>query len=244
MAFAALAHAVEQRLESWSGVAQMAPGDHYLAADGRVAVATVGAQASLRYQINQDMRERLPTFNGGCVSLCSLSVARTQLDASDWRLVANVIASWRYTQADGRITTAPAATADSDAHALVPLSVRWTGQWSMAEPPAEELIDAPPCQIAHNMVGRLSSNAVPPVALATGSWGTYVAAPAAVGCLIVIGRAMDSAGQPIGDTIQTLYRFGVLSAVNQGAQQAFARLSLASSSERALARQLAPPGAL
>jgi hypothetical protein len=80
--------------------------------------------------------------------------------------------------------------------------------------------------------------------LANGSWGTYAAPPAAAGCLIVFGRAMSSTGQPIGATIQMLYRFGVLLAVNPGARQAFAQLSSAAPSEQALARQLAPPGAL
>jgi hypothetical protein len=55
---------------------------------------------------------------------------------------------------------------------------------------------------------------------------------------------MSPTGQPIGDTIQTLYRFGVLLAVNSAAMQAFAQLALAAPSEQALARRLAPPGAL
>lgn len=243
-AFTALANAVEQQLEAWSGTSQLSPGDHYLAADGQVAVAKYSAHATLRYQINQDAREQAPTFNGGCVSLCSLSVARTQLDADDWRLLANVVASWRYTQTNGQVIGAPAAPVNSDAHALIPVTVRWHGRWSVDEPPAEMLVDAPPCQVAHNMLGRLFSNGGPPVAMANSSWGTYTAPPAAAGCLIVFGRAMSPTGQPIGETIQTLYRFGVLLAVNLGAMQAFAQLSSAAPSERALARQLAPPGAM
>jgi hypothetical protein len=243
-AFTALANAVEQRLESWSGAAQLTPGDHYLAADGQVAIAKYSAQTTVRYQINQDTREQAPTFNGGCVSLCSFSVARTQLDADDWRLLANVVTSWRYTQTNGQVIDAPAAPVNSDAHALVPVTVRWNGQWSVDEPPAEALVDAPPCQVAHNVLGGLFSNGGSPVAMANGSWGTYAAPPAAAGCLIVFGRAMGPTGQPIGATIQTLYRFGVLLAVNPGAMQAFAQLSSAASSEQALARQLAPPGTL
>ncbi len=242
--FTALASAIEQRLEAWSGTARLPPSDHYLAADGQVAVAKYSAQATLRYQINQDAREQAPTFNGGCVSLCSLGVARTQLDADDWRLVANVVASWRYTLTNGQAILAPAAPVNSDAHALIPVTVRWHGQWSVDEPPAEALLDAPPCQIAHNLLGRLFSNGGSPVAMANGSWGTYAAPPAAAGCLIVFGRAMSPTGQPIGETIQTLYRFGVLLAVNPGAMQTFAQLSSAAPSEQALARQLAPPGTL
>jgi hypothetical protein len=94
------------------------------------------------------------------------------------------------------------------------------------------------------MLGSLFSNGESPVAMSNGSWGTYAAPPAAAGCLIVFGRAMSPTGQPIGATIQTLYRFGVLLAVNPGAMQAFAQLSSAASSEQALARQLAPPGTL
>jgi hypothetical protein len=244
MAFAALANAVAQRLEAWSGTTQLTPGDHYLAADEQIAVARFSAQATVRYQINQDAREQAPTFNGGCVSLCAFSVARTQLDADDWRLLANVVASWRYAQANRQVIFAPAAPVDSDAHALVPVTVRWNGQWSVEEPPAEALVDAPPCQIAHNVLSRVFSNEESPVAMANGSWGTYAAPPAATGCLIVFGSAVSPAGQPIGATIQTLYRFGVLLAVNPGATQAFAQLSSAAPSERALARQLAPPGAL
>jgi hypothetical protein len=243
-AFTALANAVEQRLEAWSGTAQLTPGDHYLAADGHVVVARHSAQATVRYQINQDAREQAPTFNGGCVSLCSLSVARTQLDADVWRLVANVVASWRYTETNGQVILAPAAPVDSDAHALVPVTVRWNGQWSVDEPPVDALVDAPPCQVGHNVLGRLFSNGASPVALANGSWGAYTAPPAAAGCLIVFGRVMSATGQPIGDTIQTLYRFGVLLAVNSGAMQAFAQLAPAAPSEQALARELAPPGAL
>jgi hypothetical protein len=243
-AFTALSSVVEQQLEAWSGTAQLTPGDHYLAADGHVATAKYSAQATVRYQINQDAREQAPTFNGGCVSLCAFSVARTQLDAEDWRLLANVVASWQYVQANGQVIVAPATPVDSDAHALVPVTVRWSGRWSVDEPPAEALVDAPPCQVAHNLLGRLFSNGDSPVVLANGSWGTYAAPPAATGCLIVFGRSMSPTGQPIGDTIQTLYRFGVLLAVNSGAMQAFAHLALAAPSEQALARQLAPPGAL
>jgi hypothetical protein len=243
-AFTALANAVVQQLEAWSGTARLTPGDHYLATDGHVVVAQYSAQATLRYQINQDAREQAPTFNGGCVSLCSFSVARTQLDADDWRLLANVVASWRYTQTNGQAIDAPATAVDSDAHALVPVTVRWNGQWSADEPPAEALVDAPPCQVAQNVLGRLFLTGGSHVAMANGSWGTYTAPPAAAGCLIVFGRAMSPTGQPIGETIQTLYRFGVLLAVNQGAMQAFAQLSSAAPSEQALARRLAPPGAL
>jgi hypothetical protein len=243
-AFTALAHTVEQRLEAWSGTTQLKPGDHYLTEDGRGAVAKYNAQATVRYQVNQDAREQAPTFNGGCVSLCSLSVARTQLDADDWRLLANVVASWRYTQTNGHVIVAPAAPVDSDAHALVPVTVRWNGQWSVDAPADEALADAPPCQVAHNVLGSLFSKGRTPVVLANSSWGTYTAPPAAAGCLIVFGHDMSPTGQPIGDTIQTLYRFGVLLAVNSAAMQAFAQLALAAPSEQALARRLAPPGAL
>jgi hypothetical protein len=222
----------------------LTPGDHYLAADGRATVAQYSAQATLRYQINQDAHEQAPTFSGGCVSLCAFSVARTQLDADDWRLLANVVTSWQYSLTNGQVIDAPAAPVDSDAHALVPVTVRWNGQWSVDEPPAEALVDAPPCQVAHNMLGSLFSNGESPVVFANGSWGTYAAPPAAAGCLIVFGRAMSATGQPLGDTIQMLYRFGVLLAVNSGAMQAFAQLALAAPSEKALARQLAPPGTL
>jgi len=243
-AFTALANAVERRLEAWSGTARLTPGDHYLAADGQVALAKYSAQATVRYQVNQDAREQAPTFNGGCVSLCPFSVARTQLDADDWRLLANVVASWQYTRTNGQVLVAPAAPVDSDAHALFPVTIRWNGQWSVAEPPAEALVDAPPCQVAHYLLSRLISNGESPVSLANGSWGTYATPPAAAGCLIVFGRAMSPTGQPIGETIQMLYRFGVLLAVNPDAMQAFAQLASAAPSEQALARQLAPPGAL
>jgi hypothetical protein len=43
--------------------------------DGQVTIAAQGAQETLRYYINQDACARLPTPNGACVSLCSLSPA-------------------------------------------------------------------------------------------------------------------------------------------------------------------------
>jgi hypothetical protein len=242
-AFIALAEAVQARLAAWSGTAPLARGDHYLTVAGQVVSATQGGLATLRYQVNRDAREALPTFDGPCISLCSLSPARTQLDADDWRLVANIIASWRYTLVDGQVIDAPAAPTESDAHALLPVLVRWTGQWSVDAPPDEALVDAPPCQIAHNILGRLSASAAELSALADGSWGTYVTPPAAAGCLIVVGRTADTEGQPIGKTIQTLYRFGVLLAANAGAQQALGPLPPGNPSELALASRLAPPGA-
>jgi hypothetical protein len=242
-AFVALAEAVQERLSAWTGTAQLARGDHYLAADGQVAPATQGGRATLLYQVNHDARESLPTFDGGCVSLCSLSPARTQLDADDWRLVANVVASWRYTLADGQIINAPAAPTQGDSHALIPVTVRWDGQWRVDAPPGEALVDAPPCQVAHNILGRLPASAPALYTLASGSWGTYAAPPAAAGCLIVIGRIADPAGQPIGKTIQALYRFGVMLAANPGAQQAFGQLPQVTPSELALASHLTPPGA-
>jgi hypothetical protein len=242
-AFTALAEAVQARLAAWTSATRLAPGDHYLDRDGQGEVATQGAQATLQYQVNHDARESLPTFNGACVSLCSLSPARTQLDADGWRLVANVITSWRYVLADGQVINAPAAPLGSDARALVPVTARWMGQWRVDAPPDEALMDAPPCQVAHNLLGRVSASAAGRNALATGSWGTYVATPAAAGCLIVIGRTADPAGQPLGETVQTLYRFGVLLAANEAARQAFGQLAQVNPVELALARRLAPAGA-
>jgi hypothetical protein len=242
-AFAALADAVQERLAAWTGTALLAPGDHYLNVDGQVAIASHGAQATLHYRVNHDARESQPTPNGDCISLCSFSSARSQLDADDWRLVANVTSTWDYSQADGQTVTAPAAPIGSDAHALVPVTVRWTGRWSVETPPDEALVDAPPCQVALNILGRLSASTAGLNALATGSWGTYVTPPAAAGCLIVNGPAMNAAGQPIGETIQTLYRFGVLLAANAGAEQAFGQLTQVNASEQALVSRLAPPGA-
>ena len=244
-AFVALEEAAQARLSAWTGAAHLARGDHYLSADGQVVIATQSAQATLDYLVNHDARESLPTFNGPCVSLCSLSPSRTQLDADDWRLVANVIASWRYALADGEVINAPAAPIESDAHALLPIMVRWTGQWSVETPSEEAMVDAPPCQIAHNILGHLSAGAGALDALATlasGSWGTYAATPAASGCLIIVGRSADPAGQPIGKSIQALYRFGVVLAANTTTQQAFGQLPRGNPSELALASHLAPPG--
>jgi hypothetical protein len=241
-AFVALEEAVQARLSAWTGATPLARGDHYLSADRQVVVATQSAQATLDYQVNHDAREALPTFNGPCVSLCALSPARTQLDADDWRLVVNVSASWRYMLADGQVIYAPAAPTESDAHALLPMMVRWTEQWRVDMPPDEALVDAPTCQVAHNILGHLSESVGALDALATGFWGTYVATPAASGCLIVVGRAIDPAGQPIGKTIQALYRFGVVLAVNITTQQAFGQLPRGTASELALASHLAPPG--
>jgi hypothetical protein len=242
-AFVALEEAVQASLSMWTGTAPMARGDHYLTIDGQIGTATEGGQATLHYQVNHDAREQLPTFNGACVSLCALSPARTQLDADDWRLNANVIASWRYTLAEGQVVTAPAAPTKSDAHALLPVTVHWTGQWRVDAPPDAALVDAPPCQIAHSMLGHLSAGDAALDALAAGSWRTYAAPPAAAGCLIVVGRVTNPAGQPIGKTIQALYRFGVVLAANSTTQQAFGQLPPGNPSELALASHLAPPGA-
>jgi hypothetical protein len=242
-AYIALAEAVQAQLSKWTGTAVLARGDHYLTSDGQVVTAVEGGQATLYYMINHDAREQLPTFNGLCISLCALSPARTQLDADDWRLNVNVLASWRYTLADGHVIDAPAAPTQSDAHALVPVLVRWTEQWRVDAPRDEALIDAPPCQIAHSMLGHLSAGAAALDALATGSWSAYAAPPAAAGCLIVVGRATYPVGQPIGKTIQALYRFGVVLAVNTTTQQAFGQLPPGNLAELALASQLAPPEA-
>jgi hypothetical protein len=241
-AFTALAEAVQGRLSAWTGVAPLARGDHYLSSDRQVVTAAEGGQATLRYQVNHDAREQLPTFNGACISLCALSPARTQLDADDWRLNANVIASWSYALADGQVVTAPAAPTESDAHALLRVLVRWAGQWRVDAPPEAALVDAPPCQIAHNMLGRLSAGAAALDTLAAGSWGAYAAPPAAAGCLIVVGRATSPPGQPIGKTIQALYRFGVVLAANATTQQVFGQLPPGNPAELALASHLAPAG--
>jgi hypothetical protein len=243
LAFVALEEAVQASLSMWTGTAPLARGDHYLTIDAQVVTATEGGQAMLHYRVNHDAREQLPTFNGACVSLCALSPARTQLDADDWRLNANIIASWRYTLADGQVINAPAAPTESDAHALHPVVVRWTGRWRVDAPPAAAVVDAPPCQIAHNILGRLSAGAAGLDTLAAGTWATYAAPPAAAGCLIVVGRTASAAGQPIGTTIQALYRFGVVLAANSATQQVFGQLPQGNPSEQALASQLAPAGA-
>jgi len=245
-AFVALEEAVQASLSMWTGTAPLARGDHYLTIDAQVVTATEGGQATLHYQVNHDAREQLRTFNGACVSLCALSPARTQLDADDWRLNANVIASWRYTLAEGQVMNAPSAPTESDAHALLPVVVRWTGQWRVDVPPAAAVVDAPPCQIAHHILGRLSAGAAGAAGLdtlAAGTWATYAAPPAAAGCLIVVGRTASAAGQPIGKTVQALYRFGVVLAANSTTQQMFGQLPPGNPSEQALASQLAPPGA-
>ncbi len=73
--------------------------------------------------------------------------------------------------------------------------------------------------------------------------GDICARPAAVGCLIVVGRTQYS-GQPIGKTIQALYRFGVVLAANTTTQQVFGQLPAGNPSEQALASQLAPRSAV
>jgi hypothetical protein len=231
---------VQDQLAAWSGAAHLMTGEHYLTVDGRIGVASDELQATMRYQINQDVHESLPTLSGNCVALCTYDPLVSQLDAASWRLLAHVVVSWRYHLASGQVAIeqAPAARVRSDAHALVPLAVQWTGQWRVTVAPLSTLDDAPTCQVAHSSLGTLFLTTSAPVDLNGFHWWTYASQTPADGCLIVIGHAPARPTGLAGDTLQLLYRCGILLAVNDATKRTFSQLPAVSPTEHALAQQL------
>jgi hypothetical protein len=128
---AALTGAVQQTLDAAAAAAQdpLAPGDHYLGADGQVAVARDVLAATPTYILGRDTLGFATGSGLPCASLCASIGPLAQGSATDWWLGAPVDLIWRYETTNGRVVLANGlpgpATARQDV--LIQVGARWSG---------------------------------------------------------------------------------------------------------------------
>jgi hypothetical protein len=237
---ASLRQAAQAQLIALVGAAaQLAQGERYLGADGRVTTAPQNWNATPQFTLNADPQDDGPWAGQPCVALCE-TYPGAALDASVWTIAAHVIVTWRYTQPDGAVALnhAPAAQPEHHQHVRQPLAVRWSGAWQVSVAPASARVPTPLCAVAASLLGeQLTQTAASE--LASYAWYGLSARTPADGCLLLGGPATAANGPPTGATANVLYRFGLLYAANDTAHRLLPGLPLADAHGQAIATQIA-----
>jgi hypothetical protein len=243
---AALVRVVAIGLEQDVSSAAVQPGDHYLGANGKPAVATTALRATLSLTLNIDPSRSLtsvpgPSVGGSCVTLCAAGFFS---GPNGWDFFAHVVVQWRFAARAGSPT--PMSSPETDTS--FELSASWLDiAWSLD-----------PLTSGSNQFGNLCNDAFFAVAnngslvpFYTGGYETIASAPnAADGCADVISSSNDVNPPPSGlgatptplpaDAALFIYRFGLVLAGNPLAHKAQPQLPLATAHEQALALEWLP----
>jgi hypothetical protein len=267
---AALAEATQRTLDAAATAAQdtLAPGDHYLGADGQVVVASVVLTAMPTYLLGAATSDTTGTIGGPgtpCATLCADGGPLAQSSPTDWELSAPVDIAWRYqTFADGHVVLAngPPGPAPAQQYVTIQVEARWIGgtggaavsegtggqggQWQVRLLPTTAGVRDPVvCAVGAHYLDVLRT--IPDQTTISFSdqsyqWPTQEwSSPPAPGCLFAGGRTVDNQGNLTGTVALVLYRYGALLAVNPEAQRVFPHLPLANPHEHALALAAWPP---
>jgi hypothetical protein len=236
----ALQQAAQVQLSALAAVpASLAQGERYLGADGRAAVAPQPWTATPQFALNADSKDEGPWAGQPCVTLCE-TYPGAALDATVWTIVAHVIVTWRYAQADGTLALdrAPAAQPERHQHIRQPLAVRWNGSWQVSVTPASARIPTPLCAVATSLLNeQLAPSSAAPEA-AGYAWYGLSPRNSADGCLLLGGSSIATA-PPTGATVNVLYRFGLVYAANDAAHRLFPGLPLVDAHGQAVASEIA-----
>jgi hypothetical protein len=234
--------------------AQLEPGDHYLAADGRVAVATTGLTAIAAYTVDtssipntsNDASSDTPSSTSPCFPL---ALAQSPLSPTTgylfsnptlgWGLWVPVHLSWQYAAtADGHLVahSAPATWTWPAPGTQVSelLGVQWRdGYWDATVPD-----DVVPCEIGERLLIQYLTGA------AAADRDVFHEYPApGPSCLLTFSATQDSQTElPTGAVGTALYRDGVFLALNHNAHAWMPDLPQADAHEQALAAPLEPAG--
>jgi hypothetical protein len=259
---AALVAATQQTLDAAAAAAQdtLAPGDHYLGADGQVVVTRDALTATPTYILGRDTSGTAAGPGLPCASLCASVGPLAQGSATDWWLGAPVDLMWRYQTVDGRVVLAngPPGPASAREEVLIQVGARWSGgtggtggtggmggQWQvrLLSPGSVGVRDPVVCAVGAHYLDVLRATpgqSTVPLTDTSYQWPEWSSLPAP-GCLFAGGRTTDNQGNLTGTVALVLYRYGVLLAVNAEAAQVFPHLPLTNAHEHALALAAWPP---
>ena len=210
-------------------------GDHYLRDDGSVAVARTDLVASFIPTILPPA-DSVASDSQSCVSFCDISGV-TIGGSGAWSVRVGVLGSWQITTPGGQVIVQHAAMYPGDflyqgmpAEIETELNLLWTGRWQVSVSNAFGYQWSPVCQMASQMLYTwLGNNNVNINGMNAQSGRTQED-----GCGISL--TLGDPGQ--SGSLTFYYHFGVLLAANDAAHKTFPTLPVASSAERALARQL------
>ncbi len=236
---AALIEAIQQTFNPPGGVATVAPGEHYLMADGSIAVATQPLSAALIISVNQDPARQLTgqSYYGAptsCVDLCEEPSGSLIPGALPGQVMTHLVVNWRFTAPDGT-AVATSALPPGAPDPVVPITVRWNNGWQVQS----MYHDVPECEMAASAGQELAKRSH--ILMDSPA---YPAPNYADGCLGLLSPSGATGGvgpPPPYRPAYVLYRFGVLLAANPLAQQEFPTLPVADAQEQALAQQIAAP---
>jgi len=225
---AALEAVIQHGLDALQLTTTVPPGARYLGADGTPQLATAALAATFSYRLNFDQRASVSAGMGACVTLCgSFGVLGV-----GWFVGVHALFGWRFAGAGLAPIDVPAIV-HTPPDIVLPEQVTWQNGWQLDTQPFDK----------DQLCNAILSNAL---ALGTSPDGgspltvnTQVALNPADGCLYSITPAADSWSNGSIHTSSYLYRFGLLFAVNNEAQQMQPSLPAANADERALAAQLA-----
>lgn len=242
---AALISIASAGLLAASPTVPVAPGEHYLTANGEVATNTHRPmQATLLYQLSHD-QVLLPGFEYlHCQTLCFYrSLINRAPD--EWGVVAHVTLSWSYV-VPHTVLYGPVEPDRDTVDAGVPLHITWQRGWRVTPLKAPATANGGILRNTSTPICVPAQEMTWPVVAQLAGWdqSSFTTADGAEGCLIH-GRASTGKGPNpggFGPPNYLLYRFGVLLAANDQAHRTFPTLPRADAFEQSLAQQLATQG--
>lgn len=231
----ALLSAAEDVLQPPSMPVTIHAGDHYLRDDGVVAVAQTTLVATF-IPTMLPPAETVSSDSPSCVSFCDVSGVTIGGNAT-WNLRVGMLGSWQVATPAGQVIVQHAAMYPGDAiyqgmppAIQIQLNMLWTGRWQVSVSNEFGYDWSPACQMAQQMMyAWLSNNNVNLNGMDAQGGRTPE-----VGCSLNLTLNDPDQSAPL----YFYYRFGVLLAANDAAHKMFPKLPVASSAERALARQL------
>jgi hypothetical protein len=204
-----------------TSTAPVAVGDHYVDANGRVAVATRAITATLSFVVPTQY-----VYYGAfrCAPFCA-GTGPEPLQGVGLPFVVFPTPQWSFTEADGAQWTVGEQPVTGNP---IDMLVTWDGAWRVT------IATAP---MVGSTLEETALASFPPSTAPGGEGGTgggAIASPIATGMALPVFGGGDSHGL-------VLYHFGVAVAADAGAQQLYPRMTVASANEAALAAQLVAP---
>jgi hypothetical protein len=215
----ALVAATQHALDASTSTTDVIAGDHYVNADGRVAVASDSFRATLSFVVPTQP----VTYSGAiCAPFC-LGPGPQQTPGSGLHLVIFPTPQWQFTAPSGQQWTIGEKPTNGNA---IDILINWNGSLQVAVV-SGILVASTGLEVA---MANFPPSSLP--GGAGGGSGCAAAAPPAQGCVIKVFGGTASDGL-------VLYHFGVSVAANAAAQQLYPSMPVASPHEAALAAQLA-----
>jgi hypothetical protein len=238
---AALSAAISSALANDVWITRVAPGERYIAPDGRITVANQPLVARMTYALGVAGDSAKAPPEVACPDFCARGdVAVLPSGRYAWMLRAPISVNWQYAALDGTVVagSAPAALAPTPAFATIGVGVWYDGTWHAISP--TRTVDFSSPENATCAVAQAELRAVDLIPLVSYTMGTSSGPNPADGCLIGVTGTDAAYGQTAGIHALYLYRFGVMLAANAGAHHIAPTLPVvAGQTELDLVRMLA-----